>query len=455
MAEELTDIIPETIAGPPPRKPFTGFVHRMAAFVLDYLTLYLVAMVLARVARPLLLGLNPWLPYFNPPLVFLYFWLGGGPRFEGRTAGRLIMRLHVVDAQGLPITGRAAARRALLKTAAMMTLMINPYYYRLGFPPEMAHAVDLSLGLLTPFCITLLITEMFLIGMHPYKRALHDLWAGSYVTWNPTPATFFQALSGEPEPVVARKLVHLPRMALMFWLIASIALVVKPAKQLTDPQLRRDFTLMAQLQRQAAPPTYLIDAINVPAADREAKIVELIQQERERQRRVPGANIATTESLRRELARSMHYDAKDLIVKMFRVHGAYSPEELNSTAFRQSMEKLRWTFWQAWQERRGKMKLSADAEAREALFTNRQFLAQLVEPLQVLLYTDERLRANVTGPADPAVGPLTFEEVHEPHPLLADRATTDAEATTATTVNLAPPATGRIDGSTTPTTAPR
>lgn len=396
---------------PKEKAPFSGFLPRLGAFLIDCVLIFYVIKVLDMVARPTLLGLNPLLPWLGFVLAWLYFWIGNGPWTKGRTLGKLILSLHVIDPEGRTLTPGAAGRRATVQGVAFLLLLnFAPEHYTMIFPPELRYPAGVVISLAGVVALAFMLTLIFSIVMHPCKRAWHDLVANSYVTPDPTPMAFRQTLDGEPSLAEAGKL----KFIVIFLVLASVTLLLRPVKVFLSSETREKARELAETQKKYSVPPYTIMNVDLPNEERRMMFLGAISAERE-QARSKGEQLPTTDTLRAKA----DINDETIFTLFARRTGAFSPEDLKDPVLRKDVEELRRDLWAQWCGRTkvGDAKTSSTLQARS-------FMVLLIEPLQVLYYNGSGLRAKIHGPADPAAGALTYEEVHEPEPRGADQATT-------------------------------
>jgi uncharacterized RDD family membrane protein YckC len=115
-------------------------------------------------------------------------------KLVGQTVGKLLLRLRVTDLEGRKLTWQAAALRfAVFAWGPALWLLTGVILYavikntHVSFTLAKLHGRDMVvpgivLGLLT---LTFLgyLGGLVLAAFHPQKRALHDLAAGSHVTY--------------------------------------------------------------------------------------------------------------------------------------------------------------------------------------------------------------------------------------------------------------------------------
>lgn len=164
-----------------PPLPVAGFWSRLLAFGLDWIILRFAFYGLALVAREPLLSLGPWAARLSALLMFAYFWLGDGPVGKGRTLGKWIFSLRVIQAEdGAVLSYKRAALRAivLFPTIVWANYFILPT--TLPFPDTPATlwaAILLSLGVF----LSLYLAQLIHTAFNPTRQGFHDVAAHSLV----------------------------------------------------------------------------------------------------------------------------------------------------------------------------------------------------------------------------------------------------------------------------------
>lgn len=385
-----------------PRPAFSGFLGRIGAFILDVLALYMLGWVLNRTFRPALLHLNPFFPWLAYVFAFLYFFICEGPLGRGRTTGKYVLSMHIVTADGGFPTWKAALRRALLKTAVLLA-SIDPLTQTLIFPASATYTAGFVLTVFKIFAMSLAIALGLSISIHPWKRGWHDLWAGTFVTGDPTPSAFRETLDTPPDPVTARRMAMNFRMTTIFFVVAtavmmypSIAIQLKP-----DSRVPYDRALVLQT---AAPLTgaRIVQAY-YPNAENKKFFLDQIAKTRASMI-ARGETAPTTDSIR-EIAL---YDGESIAVQAIATDGMTTQTAM-SPAMIQAADRVRANAWQIWRESESKNPSGLSA---------RQFKVVFVEPFRFLTYNGMEIPAIIEGPADPAAGPLNPRDLTIP-PALA------------------------------------
>jgi uncharacterized RDD family membrane protein YckC len=161
----------------PGRQEYSGFWARTMAAGLDWLLILVLAVFFGRWA--LLAGAA----YF----VLMH-------RLLGQTVGKWLLKLQVLDVEGRRIGWKAAASRflvyawaPLLWTVSGVVLYVLVGHTRVSFRLDQLRAGELwtPLVVLGLYGLTLLgyLGGLVLAAFHPRKRALHDLLAGTQVTY--------------------------------------------------------------------------------------------------------------------------------------------------------------------------------------------------------------------------------------------------------------------------------
>ncbi|MBI3567776.1 MAG: RDD family protein [Gemmatimonadetes bacterium] len=153
--------------------PFASLAERCVSGVVDLVAIALLEWPVSRASRDggfasqLLVQLLPALY-----LILAYTRFGGG-----RTLGKWMLGLRVVDAAGAPLSFVASAKRwAVLLGIAWPLWWLRPSGPDLTMPPPLV-----GWGVLSMVLGVVLVDSWLLIANVPARRSLHDLAAGSYV----------------------------------------------------------------------------------------------------------------------------------------------------------------------------------------------------------------------------------------------------------------------------------
>ncbi len=147
--------------------------NRLAADAIDFLILFVVYLGLAVLLKEVLFALGPYARLISFALLVAYFTYFASRYGDGRSPGKRVMKLRVVDAHGAPLSIPAALRRSITIGTILLLLGWN-------LP-----------GLVTEPLLGILLNGVLLAGilgtMYGYafdntsRQAPHDLFVGSYV----------------------------------------------------------------------------------------------------------------------------------------------------------------------------------------------------------------------------------------------------------------------------------
>ncbi|MCE5230497.1 RDD family protein [bacterium] len=384
-----------------PRPAFSGFFGRVGAFILDVLVLYMLGWALNRGFRPALLHLNPALPWLSYIFAYVYFLIGEGPLGRGRTTGKYVLSMHIVTADGGVPSWPQAARRALLKLAFFFALS-DPFSDLLIFPASAYFQADTAVKVLGIVCTSLTITIGLSITIHPWKRGIHDLLAGTFVTGDPTPSGFHDMLAEEPDLLSSRRMALNFKMVGIFFVLATVVMLYRPIHDQLQPKVRERFDTISRLQADVSVPGLRIVQAAYPDPAYSRLFLENVNRVRAQAAQRNDA-VPTTDSLRA----MQFYDGESIAVHAVKVSDSLTTATAMSPAMIKAAEQLRAKAWQIWKEREAKSPSGLPA---------RQFKLLLVEPFRFLVYNGTEWKAVIEGPADPAAGPLTARDLNKPVP---------------------------------------
>ncbi len=395
------------------RPPFTGFIPRLGAFAFDGLLLYLLAMLLDRSLRPVLLQLNPLLPWLGHILALAYFWLGEGPVGGGRTPGKLFLNLHVVTRTGAAPGWGAAGKRALLKQAPAFMFLAWPVYSA-GFGGDIFTLIT-AFSALQIFGLALTIALAFSIAVHPFKRGWHDHWAATWVTGRPTPPAFQAAHEAPIDEITAGRLRLHPKLTAGLFVIAALVMLLQAYRQLTSPAHREFYTRINELRETEPLPGHRVASMAFPDAGQHERFLEQVRRSRAAAPQTAGE--PSTETLR--LAGPI-YDGRGLVVQALVVRGPHLPAQADELLA--GADHLRALLWAQW--RQALADWPADSPPPPPA---ERFSLVLVEPFQILAYNQTLSRGLIEGPAKPGTGPLEYRPLSvdpipdpPPAPLIED-----------------------------------
>jgi uncharacterized RDD family membrane protein YckC len=113
-------------------------------------------------------------------VAFLYVALAEGPAGKGQTVGKRVCGIRTTDADGEPLTGRAAAIRAALLLALALPFLggyVNQHLIAGGERGTILLVKAVFEGCATAY----IIANVFLVVLHPLKQTVHDLAARTIV----------------------------------------------------------------------------------------------------------------------------------------------------------------------------------------------------------------------------------------------------------------------------------
>lgn len=404
------------------RPLFAGLFTRVSAFLLDAATLFIIAMLVTRLARPLLLALNPALPWLAHLPVFLYFWLLQGPLGGGRTVGKMVMRIRVADGNGEAIGWGPAARRALLQSLAFLYLIapldpllpqvFNPLDYLIAFPPQARMSAYFVLAILPVLGASWGVTQMLCIFTHPQHRSWCDLAACSYVTSARTPDDFKSNINDWNHDELERDFNNFRKFMPIFFVLSFVVLMITPAKQLTNEESLTAMREMIALQESQALKGYDLVSVVDPSDVRDIYLIQQMQH-------IRGGDfnpqaIPTTATL----VQALGHDGRGQFALALRSHGGIDEAMLASDVLRGQVEALRSELWQR-SERKRRERI--DSDAGYAPPSAERFELLLAEPLRLVVFSSYEFRAHIAGPADPEAGPLTFRWIDDYMAFLRER----------------------------------
>ncbi len=110
-------------------------------------------------------------------LVSLYFIVGFGPAAGGRTIGKFVLGIRVVDAEGHPLSVFAATVRWFMSIGIALPLAFLAIGFERGLPLQTGPAFAICV----PILCVIVIDSYMSVASGVSHRSLHDLAAGSYV----------------------------------------------------------------------------------------------------------------------------------------------------------------------------------------------------------------------------------------------------------------------------------
>ena len=153
--------------------PIAGFWRRVAAFLVDGVIIGCIGYLLGRVLFDLFVRIGPWGPCVGFLVALAYFVSQEGARGGGRSPGKRLLRIRVVDSQGRALDpARGAVRFAVLGLPYFLVgaaLPLGVVTFAGGFP-----LATLTLG-------GLLALAWLLAFNRRTRQSLHDLAVGAFV----------------------------------------------------------------------------------------------------------------------------------------------------------------------------------------------------------------------------------------------------------------------------------
>ena len=164
-----------------PRAPRAGMLARIGALVIDVLVLHFIGLALIRLVPEALVNVGWAGPWLGLLVASLYFGLGASVLTGGRTVGKLILQLRVVDVTGPELSvGRALVRSAILLWPFVLFVLVDQWAER------MDNADGFSLMPLYPRALGALglgwlLGNVFFASLESHGRTLWDWICGSVV----------------------------------------------------------------------------------------------------------------------------------------------------------------------------------------------------------------------------------------------------------------------------------
>ncbi len=153
--------------------PIAGFWRRVAAFLVDGVIIGCTGYLLGRVLFDLFVRIGPWGPCVGFLVALAYFVSQEGARGGGRSPGKRLLRIRVVDSQGRALDpARGAVRFAVLSLPYFLigtALPLGVDTFARGFP-----LAALTLGGLAALAWLLAFNRRT-------RQSLHDLSVGAFV----------------------------------------------------------------------------------------------------------------------------------------------------------------------------------------------------------------------------------------------------------------------------------
>lgn len=423
-----TEALPAA-AVPGEKPPFSGFLPRLGAFLLDCALIYFIYNGLDLALHPALLQLNPLLPYLAFLPAFLYFWIGAGPLTQGRSLGKVFLSLRVVAADGLPLGWDAAFRRTLLQFPVFLVLLIAGRPYTYIFPTSLFLPVTIAIVVLALMGLIYLVALTLGMAFHPLKQGWHDVWARSWVTPRETPEGFrFARETAAQDFLTQRRVTTHRRMSLILWAVATVVLVGLVVRDLSKAKFKEDAQPLLTAQKDLTLPDYRVTNVMFPELYKRFTPDELMAEiaRVRNELRTQGKDVPSTQT--------MITQTQTIVAEIARTRGPVPADAANDAALRNAIELLRVRMWQSWLA-------SPDRKTSSTLNVASDFHAVVIEPMTMMMYhmmDYGKPKLTVHGPADPARGGLIFDHVLPSVPKASDRATTTSATPTALPTHAAP-----------------
>lgn len=178
-----------TTAEPPEAEGAVVFASLGARFVASMLDLFVITIPSLVIARLLAHAPGRTADVVITALISCYFIAGFGSPARGRSVGKLVMRIRVVNAQGGTLSLGAAVIRWFLSIGIALPLAFLMVGFERGLPLQTVPAFAICV----PILCVVVVDSYLAVANHVSHVSLHDLAAGSYVVRDahtgPVPAT--------------------------------------------------------------------------------------------------------------------------------------------------------------------------------------------------------------------------------------------------------------------------
>lgn len=160
---------------PLPARAISGFWRRLVAFWLDGLIVGVVGLVIGIAFYDALSRMGLWGRLVGFPISLLYFGLGNSASNQGKTVGKRVMGIEVVDAAGNYLSfGRSLIRSLVLSVPFVLNGVFIPADFTPGVIAALVVLAIVVLGGIFSICY------LFLFNRRT-RQSLHDLAVGSWV----------------------------------------------------------------------------------------------------------------------------------------------------------------------------------------------------------------------------------------------------------------------------------
>ena len=269
----------ETRAGPlRPALPVPGFWGRAAAFAVDFGLPALVCYLGAHYAYETLYPIRWSAQALAPLAVFVYFWIGSSGVTGGQTLGKAVMGYRTLALDGGPLPlGRAALRAALLQLVVAVCAMAMAVVQG----RQMVHTPHLTLGFYASAMLVYAVAASYaaaaavFCGLHPKKRALHDLVAGSMVVRVGDEAEAGEFTAGWDAVCASRlKLAIYPAVAIAL----APPLVLGQSYRASREQLEADLTPVAAARGRFEAPGFRLFSLSGPSERTREEVAKFLER---------------------------------------------------------------------------------------------------------------------------------------------------------------------------------
>ncbi|MBN1867157.1 RDD family protein [Candidatus Sumerlaeota bacterium] len=195
------ELTPPTTDGVSPSMAVPGFLVRALALILDVIVLTVLFYLLANRAYEALYPNRLTWQVLSMVGVAAYFALGSSALVRGQTVGKKMVGIRTVSLDGSPLSFGRAALRGVLVFAIVTAYVLLPQVVPLPLlgslldmmwmagvlPPRVTLGWVIAIQIASVVSVGFALVTTFSLVMHPKKRALHDLAAGTGVVYERTP----------------------------------------------------------------------------------------------------------------------------------------------------------------------------------------------------------------------------------------------------------------------------
>lgn len=220
MPELAKQLSAEAVA-PRSAPPFAGPLFRISAYAIDLVLVWFVGYSLHMSMKPQLLMLGPFLPFLSWFSFWVYFFVTNSALGGGRSFGKALLNIRTTDSAGAPLsTGRAALR------ASVQCPFVVPAAWQLfaDFAPSGNLFIYFTGELLRFASRAVMLTHLYCVFTSPRNQGWHDMIAGSFVTRDPVPDEFAEALAEHTEEEWRERL--RPQFLISRWFCIAIFIVM-------------------------------------------------------------------------------------------------------------------------------------------------------------------------------------------------------------------------------------